>query len=473
MMILASSLASPEVPAIAPAPILHCADPSHGRAAVRERLLGMGLAVRSAATIAEALRCLAHDPFTLCLVDLADDRVALPLIRAIRTQYPAVVIAGIIDPARPLASAEAIQAGAVDLLPWPFEERDVAEIVANARDAESLSLSPAGATPGPNSLIAHSPSMRVVMNTIRAAASLRTGVLISGQPGTGRELVARAIHALGPAAEGPFVVVDCTEGSPDQLEQILFGVVDHRRPTRVRTPPERVGAASAVAQALGGTLLLSHVADAADRVQVRLARLLRDREAVLGDTRKVVEADVRLMGTVDGPPDPAVADGSFRRDLHDRLALTRIDLPGLRRRREDIPFLADHFVDEIACAQGLTPPRFTRAALALLAALPWPGNANELRIVLDTLVRWVRRPVIELEDVLEHVQLDGGTSAIEAAGTLRDARARFERDWISAVLVKHHGRVGDAARALGIQRTNLYRKVRQLKVERTLIARRS
>src|SRR5262249_3780776 len=140
-------------------------------------------------------------------------------------------------------------------------------------------------------------------------------------------------------------------------------------------------------------------------------------------------------------------------------------------RREDIPVLAVHLLSELRQALGAPPQRFSRAALALLAALPWPGNAAELRALVETLVRSVDHPVIQIDDVLAFVRLDGVSPRIDVSGTLRDAKARFERDWISAVLMKHQGRVEDAARALGIQRTNLYRKVRQLKVARTLLAR--
>jgi two-component system nitrogen regulation response regulator NtrX len=118
---------------------------------------------------------------------------------------------------------------------------------------------------------------------------------------------------------------------------------------------------------------------------------------------------------------------------------------------------------------GIAPKVCSRAALVMLSALPWPDNGRELRALLETLASSVSKPVIQLDDLFEHVHLDGLAARVEAGGTLRDAKARFERDWISAVLMKHHGRVGEAAKALGIQRTNLYRKVRQLKVARTLL----
>jgi two-component system nitrogen regulation response regulator NtrX len=187
----------------------------------------------------------------------------------------------------------------------------------------------------------------------------------------------------------------------------------------------------------------------------------------------VVDLDVRPIASLECSPDAALADGRFRRELYERVAHVRIEMPPFRRRREDIPLLVGYFLRHLSDLDGVPSPRFTRSALALLSALPWPGNGRELRAVLEALLRRADRQIIELDDVLEHVHLSGSAMRVDPEGTLREAKMRFERDWISAVLIKHQGRVGDAARALGIQRTNLYRKVRQLKVARTLLVRKS
>jgi len=144
-------------------------------------------------------------------------------------------------------------------------------------------------------------------------------------------------------------------------------------------------------------------------------------------------------------------------------------MPPLRRRREDIPALAAHFLRRACESNGVAQKSFSRTALVLLSALPWHGNTRELQQLVGTLVRGTRKPVLQLEDLLEHASLDGLAARIDPGLTLRDAKARFERDCISAVLMRHHGRVGEAAKALGIQRTNLYRKVRQLNVARSLL----
>jgi DNA-binding NtrC family response regulator len=443
---------------------------SRERSVVGERLSRTSVAITPVADAGEALRILSSQPVTLCLVDLADDRTALSTIRALHSQRPSLAIAGIIDPRRPLAAAEAIHAGVADLLPWPFEEPDLAMVVANARDRLSVS------EPGPRPevaadearLFAHSPAMRLVADGVRAAAEAPGGVLVCGEPGSGRQVVARAIHAMA-RPDGPFVMVDCRNQDVSALEERLFGAATETPSTNGRRTAERLGRNSAVWEARGGTLLLAHVMDAPTRVQARLARLIRDGEAAFGDKRAALALDLRPVATTEPNPEAVVADGRLRRDLFERLEHVRIDVPPLRRRREDVPLLAVHLLRQMSAARGSTPPRLSRSALALLAALPWPGNGRELGALLELLLQRGSRPVIELDDVLNHVRLDGISPRLEGGGTLRDAKARFERDWITAVLMKHHGRVGDAARALGIQRTNLYRKVRQLNVARSLL----
>jgi DNA-binding NtrC family response regulator len=456
---------------ITAATILYFTGAAPERAGVRSRLMAMGLTVTPVPSLRDALAILTQRSVTLCLIDLADARAAVPTIRAIRAQDPDLPISALIASTRPLVTADALHAGVTDLLTWPFEERDIAAIVANARDREGIQLPVPAAPAAQINLFAHSAVMRQVVEAVRSAGEAAGGVVICGESGTGRELVARSVHSASQRSQGAFQRVECSGQSPDELEYTLFGTVaDKRHAGPGRRAVERITRHGAIHQALGGTLFLANVLDTPDRIQAKLARLLRDHEATLNEKRATIPIDVRFMASLDASPEAAVADDRLRGDLAERLSHSRIDVPPLRRRREDIPVLAVHLLADLGRAEGRTPQRFTRSALALLAALPWPGNGRELRSVLETLVRSVRRSVIEIDDLFEHIRLDGVSARLDASGTLKDARARFERDWISAVLIKHHGRVGDAARALGIQRTNLYRKVRQLNVARTLLS---
>jgi DNA-binding NtrC family response regulator len=307
--------------------------------------------------------------------------------------------------------------------------------------------------------------MRQVVETVRAVAASMRPVLIAGESGSGRTTVARAVHGSDATrADGPFVVVDCPAHGPSDLERRLFGGLE----PAAKAGPLRVSAGSAIADAHKGTLFLRHVTEAPTRVQALLARLLRDREAVI-ERVGTRELDTRFMASVEAAVGEAVADGRLRRDLYERLAQDRVDVPPLRRRREDLPHLITALVRQHST--GLGRERcLSRSAMAVLVAMPYPGNGRELAEIVDRVVAAGSAPVIQVEDVLAHVSLEAIGMRVDDGVTLREARARFERDCITAMLTRHHGRMGDAAKALGIQRTNLYRKVRQLKVARSLIA---
>jgi len=184
-----------------------------------------------------------------------------------------------------------------------------------------------------------------------------------------------------------------------------------------------------------------------------------------------VRFEVRPMAGVDPAFPVAVQEGRVREDLYRRLSVIQIDMPALKSRREDIPALANFFLRDISASLRVPPKRLSRPALSLIVSLPWRGNAVELRTLLQSVVT---SPAggrdagdVGIEDVLAHVCLDGSEIVLPSAGTLRQARARFEREYIAGVLKQHRGRISDAAKALGIQRTNLYRKMRSLGVNHT------
>lgn len=447
---------------------------SRERLAVRERLARLDCTVTVAADVTDALQHLADHAFAIAVVDLMDDRGAIPLIRMMRTQHPGMAVIAVADPGSPVIAAEAIQAGVADLLPWPFDDRELAHVVVDVTDRIRVDVS-LEASPSTNRIYGHSPAMRHALEQLQAAVANGGPVAICGEPGTGRRLLARTIHDAAcdrtTSEAQPFLILDCAEGGPQELERALFGDVTAPSTTGdVAAGIERVSRSGALVSAASGTLFLRHLSEAPARLQIRLARLLRDREAVLEETGAVVGLQVRPIAAFEATVDLEVQDGRLRPELFDRFASNRVDAPPLRRRREDVPLLAVHLLGELAVSEGGRPKSVSRSALALLGALPWPGNVPDLRNLLSTLTHTVSRPVLQLDDVLEHAQLDGSTAAIDPGVTLRDAKTRFERDCISAVLMRHHGRVGEAAKALGIQRTNLYRKVRQLNVARSLLS---
>lgn len=327
--------------------------------------------------------------------------------------------------------------------------------------------------------LARSAAMQDVIRSLQEAIPAAGGVLVTGESGSGRELIARAIHhakhdeydgsverllrtAMRQAPNGrPFVVIDCASGVG--LERQLFGACQEGAEEKVEQP-EVIETGSAVHRAIGGTLVLRHMPELAGRVQMRLARVLRDGEAVLRDAAgeaRVSLHDIRPIAIVDEGHSGLAAP-----ELLKRLTQTRIVVPPLRQRREDIPALVRYLLADI-CGQANVPVKSASSqAVELLSALPWRGNVRELRELTQALVARTTGRLIRLADVLANVRLDGGSATLVYTGTLREARERFERDYVQAVLEQHRGRMAEAAKALGLQRTNLYRKVRQLSVKR-------
>jgi DNA-binding NtrC family response regulator len=412
-----------------------------------------------------------RDQVALCLVDLRRNGEAIRAVRQIRGQLPKVIIIGVADRERPTAAADAIRAGAFDVLPRPASGRDLDALIANASELSRLAAAPALQIPDDAAsfgIVGSSAAMRTVMDLVQRAAAARCGILICGERGTGREMIARAIQAHDPNPDSPFIAVDCAGPSSDDLELQMFGVI-HRRGANAaneRRMLERIGWDSQLHAAHGGILFVENIVELPARAQARLVRVLRDREILLDDSREPQPLDVRPIASVDSTIEAAVEDGRLRPDLYERLSLVRIDVPALRQRRDDIPVLATHLVKEL-CRTGNVPLKtLTRPALTLLSALQWRGNVPELRALLERLILLVPAGLIRLEDVLAHTQIEGSMSPTGVEATLRQARSRFEHDYIAAVLQHHHGRIAEAARVLGIQRTNLYRKMRHLNVQR-------
>jgi two-component system nitrogen regulation response regulator NtrX len=396
------------------------------------------------------------------LVDLSRGAAALQLAQEIRAHRASTLMFAVVDERRPDLTTEAVLAGVADVFARPVGGRRVAGAIERELNYESCDGSRSG-----DDLYSHSPAMRPVIALIDEAAAKRAGVLIRGEDGTGRQVAARAIHVRQNASAAAFVTVNCAAYDTEELDAALFGA--NARSESYGDPGSRglarVSREGRLHDAVGGTIYVQNVADAATKVQARLARVLRDREALLVETGEPIAFDIRPMAGVDPGFDRAVQEGRVRDDLFRRLSVIRIDMPPLRERREDIPALANYYLREI-CAQLRVPPKtVSRAALSLISALPWPGNAVELRMLLEAVVNGLQGGRgIGLEDLLAHVRLDGGSVGVSGGGTLKQARARFEREYISTILEQHHGRISDAAKALGIQRTNLYRKMRSLRV---------
>jgi DNA-binding NtrC family response regulator len=304
-------------------------------------------------------------------------------------------------------------------------------------------------------LVGHSAVIARVQELVRRAALLGTGVLIVAERGADAESVARELHARGRSAGSPWIAIECATDDGARLDRMLFGRATERAPTDL----ESIGVDSRIAAARGGTLFLQNVIELPAAAQARLARIARDGEVLIDGER--VAADLRLVACALPSIDADVGEHRFRADLYRRLAGSRIDLPPLRERPEDVPALAERLLVEVDIG-GAACRSFTQAALALLAALNWPGNLAELRAAVERAATTNLDGAIQVEQVLPALKLDRAQTPFSPTGNLREARTRFEREYIAAVLQHHGWRVADAAQTLGIQRPNLYRKARQL-----------
>jgi len=452
-------------------PVLYIGCPPEERVDAERHLSAAGLSIVWVDNSASAVAELQRKTDMPVLLDLSRGAAALQIARELREHRPGVLLFAVVDNRRPDLTTEAVLTGVADVFARPPTarrlshaiERETREEHGAARGQVSPNLSSDG-------LYSQSPSMRDVTTLMSRAAAMRAGVTIRGEDGTGRQIVARAIHAAQ-AGSTAFISVDCGAHEGEELEAELFGAAARARAGHDSVDArglERISQHGRLHAAIGGTLYLKNIAEASTRVQMRISRLLRDREAVLVEGGMTIGVDLRPMAGVDPGIDAAVSEGRVREELFRRLSVIRIDMPPLCNRREDIPALANYFLREICRECRIPPKTLSRPALSLIAALPWRGNAVELRMLLEAIVASPGGSKgISLEDVLAQVKLDGGSAAFkERGGTLRQARARFEREYIGHVLEQHRGRITDAAKALGIQRTNLYRKLRSLRVER-------
>jgi DNA-binding NtrC family response regulator len=333
--------------------------------------------------------------------------------------------------------------------------------------ADTLTFSasrPGRSEPAPGSfeLVGDSPIVRRLRELVRRSALLDGGVLVVAERGTDAESVAREMHARGRPDASPFVAIECGADGALNVERALFGPPI----TSASTDLESASRDSHVAAARGGTLFLHDVVELPAALQARLARLARDGEMRVDGG--VTPTEFRVIASAQPSIDGDVRENRFRADLYRRLSASRIDMPALRDRLEDIPAIAACVLAGLAAA-GQAARTFAPASLALLSAVPWPGNLEELRGVIERIVRGTPGQIIQVEDVLPALHLERATCSFVPTGSLRDARLRFERDYIAAVLQHHGWRMAEAAQALGIQRPNLYRKARQLGIPLTRV----
>ncbi len=308
-------------------------------------------------------------------------------------------------------------------------------------------------------LLGEGPAMSRLREEIRRAGASDARVLITGESGVGKEVVARALHRASPRAGGPFVEVNGAAIPEDLIESELFG---HVKGSFTGATEDRKGKWEA---ADGGTLFLDEIGDMSPRTQAKILRAIQDgRISRVGGTR-TISTDVRIVAATNRDLPKMIAAGSFREDLYFRLAVVPIRVPTLAERAEDIPALAAHFAGKLARRRGRRPPAFTPEALEELKRRPWPGNVRELQNVVERALLLADGAVVGPDDlpgdVLRIPRAEAGPEAGLLPGqTLADARDAFERRLVARVLADCRGNVSRAADRLGLDRTTLHRRLK-------------
>jgi two-component system NtrC family response regulator len=428
------------------------------REGIAEALADLGHTPEQAGDGAVALARIARGGVDAVLLDLRmpglDGMEVLRRLRARGDAPPVAVLTAV-----PTAgnTIEAMRLGAVDHLAKPIGRADLAALLARMLPQ---SAPPAALVPEADGtdLVGGSAAMRAVQKAIGMLADTDATVLITGETGSGKEVVARAIHRHGKRAGKPFVAVNCAAIPGELLESQLFG---HARGAFTGAIADRAGS---FREANGGTLFLDEIGDMDLTLQAKLLRVLQDR-VVTPVGGKPVPVDVRILAATHRDLERAVREGKFREDLFWRLGVVPVALPPLRDRLADILPLAEHFL-ALAAASGGAPKRLSAEAAAKLMAHPWPGNVRELRNAMERAAVLARRPVIGADD-LDFLQ-PAAAAESEARlydGDLPSAVARLESEMIRRALVAAQGNRAEAARRLGIHRQLLYEKLRRYGIE--------
>ncbi|HJL16501.1 MAG TPA: sigma-54 dependent transcriptional regulator [Sandaracinaceae bacterium LLY-WYZ-13_1] len=412
----------------------------------------------------EALARVASRPVDLVLTDLRMPSMdGMELLEALKERAPEIPVVMLTAHGSVETAVEAMKKGAADFLRKPFDRDEVLFTVDKALlRSEHAQQQPAGPPPpaAERPWLGDSAAMEEVGDLIARAAKTTSTVLLRGESGSGKEVAARAIHAMSDRADGPFVPVHCAALPESLLESELFGYEKGAFTGASNRKPGRVELAD------GGTLFLDEIGDVSGSVQVKLLRLLQEKEYQrLGGT-EALNADVRFVAATHRDLDEMVEEGAFREDLYYRLNVIPIWVPPLRERRADIGPLAERFCRELATTQGRPELTLGEDALERLRALDWPGNVRELSNFVERLVVFVDGDRIAAEDVereLSRQPRRRRASAPRAAGETLDARREeAERSAIVEALERAGGNRTQAARLLGISRRTLYNKLAEL-----------
>jgi two-component system nitrogen regulation response regulator NtrX len=381
-------------------------------------------------------------------------------LRRIKQLDPAAIVVMISGHATIQTAVEATQLGAYDILEKPLDTDRILVLLRNALQHQTLQEENAKLRESIEAryeIVGKSFAIRALTSQLEKVATTPARVLISGENGTGKELVARAIHRLSPRVNKPFIEVNCAAIPSELIESELFG---HVKGSFTGAVADRAGKFE---QADKGTLFLDEVGDMSMAAQAKVLRVLQDGEVTRIGGSKRIQVDVRVLAATNKHLETEIGEGRFREDLFYRLNVVPLHVPPLRDRREDIPLLAQYFVDQLAQREGAPARSLDAGALEVLQRLDWPGNVRELRNTIERLMILAAGPRITAADVTRLTgprALDGsGLGALLESRTYDDFKHAADRAFLLHKLREFDWNVSETARALDMPRSNLYKKI--------------
>jgi two-component system, NtrC family, response regulator HydG len=439
------------------------------RSFLNRALTRLGYEVRTAASGEAGVKAYLEDPAELVLTDLKmGDLDGIEVVRQIRAEDAGAVIIVMTGYGSVETAVEAIKAGALDYLPKPMDMDHLEIVLRRAlegrRQASELQLlrSQLLAHGSFEGLIGVSPPMQKVYDLIQRVAPSDVNVLVQGETGTGKELVARAIHNLSHRKDTIFLPINCGALPETILESELFG---HEKGAFTGAEKQKFGL---VEQSDGGTLFLDEIEEMSSALQVKLLRAIQEREVLRVGGDRPIKVDFRLIATANADLKELMEAGSFRQDLYYRINSVVVDLPPLRDRRADVSLLARHFVERFSRRSHVEPKGFEPEVMMVLRAHGWPGNVRELENVIERALLMGQGDTITLEDLPDGLADAPGPGTDTGLHELpfRAAREKFERKYLLAVLERAGGVVTEAARFSGINRQHFYDRMKHHGISR-------
>jgi two-component system, NtrC family, nitrogen regulation response regulator NtrX len=439
------------------------------RAALGQLLEFEGYEVRTASNARDGLAEYTKFKPHLVFMDVKMAGIdGLEALRTLREQDPNAVVVMISGHATIQTAVEATQHGAYDILEKPLDTDRILVTLRNALahlDLHEENSRLRDAVRSRFEIVGASYAIRAVTEKIERVGKTPARVLITGENGTGKELVARAIHAQSTRAQAQFIEVNCAAIPAELIESELFG---HMKGSFTGAIADRAGKFE---QANGGTLFLDEIGDMSLAAQAKVLRVLQDGVVTRIGGSKTIQVDVRVLAATNKNVEAEIAAGRFREDLYYRLNVVPIHVPPLRERREDIPLLIGHFIEQLTGPGGLAPRAMSDDAVARLSQLDWPGNVRELRNTIERLLILSNGPRITADDVDRLVgrRADGGEGTLGSlldVPKFEDFKHAAERAYLVAKLRAFDWNVSETARALDMPRSNLYKKIERYALSR-------